>query len=236
MFRMRINKYIASAGVTSRRKADELIEEGKVKVNGKVLREPGYQVEDTDLVEVDGQAIKPASKLVYYLLNKPCGFVTSTADKEGRRVVTELVPDEIRVFPVGRLDYNTSGLLILTNDGELANKLMHPSGQFDKTYLVRCTGTVTIAEARRLEKGIDLNGRKTSPAEVKLIRHDKNSTVAEITIHEGRNRQVRRMFEAIGHEVTELQRIRLGNLTIGKLALGQCRKLGPAEIEYLKRI
>lgn len=233
---MRINKYIASAGVTSRRKADELIEAGKVKVNGKVLENPGYQVEDSDLVEVDGVAIKPASKLVYYLLNKPCGFVTSTADKEGRRVVTELVPDEIRVFPVGRLDYNTSGLLILTNDGELANKLMHPSGEFDKTYLVRCTGIVTRAEASRLAKGVDIGGFVTSPAEVKLIRHDKNSTVAEITIHEGKNRQVRRMFEALGHEVTELQRIRLGNLTIGKLALGQCRKLRPAEIEYLKRL
>lgn len=233
---MRINKYIASAGVTSRRKADELIEAGKVKVNGKVLENPGYQVEDSDIVEVDGVAIKPASKLVYYLLNKPCGFVTSTADKEGRRVVTELVPDEIRVFPVGRLDYNTSGLLILTNDGELANKLMHPSGEFDKTYLVRCTGIVTRAEASRLAKGVDIGGFVTSPAEVKLIRHDKNSTVAEITIHEGKNRQVRRMFEALGHEVTELQRIRLGNLTIGKLALGQCRKLGPAEIEYLKRL
>lgn len=233
---MRINKYIASAGVTSRRKADELIEAGKVKVNGKVLENPGYQVADSDLVEVDGVAIKPASKLVYYLLNKPCGFVTSTTDKEGRRVVTELVPDEIRVFPVGRLDYNTSGLLILTNDGELANKLMHPSGEFDKTYLVRCTGIVTRAEASRLAKGVDIGGFVTSPAEVKLIRHDKNSTVAEITIHEGKNRQVRRMFEALGHEVTELQRIRLGNLTIGKLALGQCRKLGPAEIEYLKRL
>lgn len=233
---MRINKYIASAGVTSRRKADELIEAGKVKVNGKVLENPGYQVSDGDLVEVDGVAIKPASKLVYYLLNKPCGFVTSTADKEGRRVVTELVPDEIRVFPVGRLDYNTSGLLILTNDGELANKLMHPSGEFDKTYLVRCTGIVTRAEASRLAKGVDIGGFVTSPAEVKLIRHDKNSTVAEITIHEGKNRQVRRMFETLGHEVTELQRIRLGNLTIGKLALGQCRKLGPAEIEYLKRL
>lgn len=233
---MRINKYIASAGVTSRRKADELIEAGKVKVNGKVLENPGYQVADSDLVEVDGVAIKPASKLVYYLLNKPCGFVTSTADKEGRRVVTELVPDEIRVFPVGRLDYNTSGLLILTNDGELANKLMHPSGEFDKTYLVRCTGIVTRAEASRLAKGVDIGGFVTSPAEVKLIRHDKNSTVTEITIHEGKNRQVRRMFEALGHEVTELQRIRLGNLTIGKLALGQCRKLGPAEIEYLKRL
>lgn len=233
---MRINKYIASAGVTSRRKADELIQEGKVKVNGRVLENPGYQVADTDVVEVDGVAIKPASKLVYYLLNKPCGYVTSTADKEGRHVVTELVPDEVRVFPVGRLDYNTSGLLILTNDGDLANKLMHPSGEFDKKYLVRATGIITRAEAVRLAKGIDIGGFVTSPAEVNLLKHDKNSTVLEITIHEGKNRQVRRMLEAIGHEVTELQRVGLGNLTIGKLALGQCRKLGPAEVEYLKRV
>ena len=233
---MRINKYIASAGVCSRRKADELISEGKVKVNGQVLKNPGYQTEDGDVVEVQGMVIKPASKLVYYLLNKPCGYVTSTADKEGRHLVTELVPDDIRVFPVGRLDYNTSGLLIMTNDGELANKLMHPSGEFDKTYVARVTGIVTRAESARLAKGIDIGGFVTSPAEVKLLRHDRNSTVVEITIHEGKNRQVRRMFEALGHEVTELERIRLGNLTIGKLATGQCRKLGPGEIEYLKRV
>lgn len=233
---MRINKYIASAGVTSRRKADELIEEGKVKVNGAVLVNPGYHVEDGDVVEVDGQTIRPESKLVYYLLNKPTGYVTSTADEEGRAVVTELVPDSVRVFPVGRLDYNTSGLLILTNDGELSNKLMHPSHEFDKKYLARVQGIVSRAEAARLAKGIDIGGFVTSPAEVNLIRHDKNSTVVEITIHEGKNRQVRRMFKAINHPVEELCRVGLGNLTIGKLAVGQCRKLSPAEVEYLKRV
>ena len=233
---MRINKYIASAGVTSRRKADELIEEGKVKVNGAVLMNPGYHVEDGDVVEVEGQTVRPESKLVYYLLNKPTGYVTSTADEEGRAVVTELVPDSVRVFPVGRLDYNTSGLLILTNDGELSNKLMHPSHEFDKKYLARVQGIVSRAEAARLAKGIDIGGFVTSPAEVNLIRHDKNSTVAEITIHEGKNRQVRRMFKAIGHPVEELCRVGLGKLTIGKLAVGQCRKLSPSEIEYLKRV
>ena len=233
---MRINKYIASAGITSRRKADELIEEGKVKVNGAVLMNPGYHVEDGDVVEVDGQTIRPATKLVYYLLNKPTGYVTSTSDEEGRAVVTELVPDNVRVFPVGRLDYNTSGLLILTNDGELSNKLMHPSHEFDKKYLARVQGIVTRNEAARLAKGIDIGGFVTSPAEVNLIRHDKNSTVAEITIHEGKNRQVRRMFKAIGHPVEELCRVGLGKLTIGKLAVGQCRKLSPSEIEYLKRV
>jgi len=233
---MRINQYIASAGVTSRRKADELIESGCVKVNGKVLRGPGYHVQDGDVVEVNGTIIKPEEKKVYYLLNKPTGYVTSTYDKEGRPLVTELVPDEVRVFPVGRLDYNTSGLLIMTNDGELSNKLMHPSHEFNKKYLVRAKGIVTIAEARRLENGIDIGGFVTSPAEVNLLRHDRNSTVAEITIHEGKNRQVRRMFKAIGHPVEELCRIGLGNLTIGRLSLGQCRKLSPAEVEYLKRV
>ena len=233
---MRINQYIASAGVTSRRKADDMISEGRVKVNGKVLANPGYHVADGDIVEVDGSVIAPAKKKVYYLLNKPAGYVTSTSDKEGRPVVTELVPDSVRVFPVGRLDYNTTGLLILTNDGDLSNRLMHPSHEFSKRYLVRAAGIVTLAEAARLRKGVDIGGFVTSPAEVDLIRHDRNSTIAEIVIHEGKNRQVRRMFKAIGHPVLELRRTGLGNLTIGKLAEGQCRKLSPAEVDYLKRV
>ncbi|MCQ2567514.1 MAG: rRNA pseudouridine synthase [Mogibacterium sp.] len=233
---MRINKYIASAGVTSRRKADELIEEGKVRVNGSVLLNPGYHVEEGDVVEVNGVRIEPEEKMVYYLLNKPVGYVTSTYDKEGRPTVMELVPDNVRVFPVGRLDYNTSGLLIMTNDGELSNKLMHPSHEFDKRYLVRASGIVSRAAAARLAEGIDIGGFVTSPAEVELLRHDRNSTVAQITIHEGKNRQVRRMFKAIGHPVLELTRVGLGKLEIGKLAVGQCRKLGPAEVEYLKRV
>lgn len=233
---MRINQYIAAAGICSRRKADELIEEGRVKVNGAVLDAPGYHVQDDDTVEVDGVRIEPETKKVYYLLNKPAGYVTSTADKEGRPLVTELVPDKVRVFPVGRLDLNTTGLLILTNDGELANKLMHPSGEFDKRYLVRAAGIVTRKEAEHLESGVDIGGFVTSPAEVYLIKHDRNSTVAEITIHEGKNRQVRRMFEAIGHPVQELCRTGLGELVIGRLAIGQCRKLSPAEVDYLKRV
>ena len=233
---MRINKYIADAGITSRRKADELIESGAVKVNGAVKTALGYHVQEGDIVEVNGRRISPEEKKVYYLLNKPTGYVTSTFDKEGRPLVTELVPDELRVFPVGRLDYNTSGLLILTNDGDLSNRLMHPSHEFDKRYLVRCAGTVTKSEARRLEEGVDIGGFVTSPAELKLIRHDKNSTLAEITIHEGKNRQVRRMFKAIGHPVEELTRVGLGRLEIGRLAVGQCRKLSPAEVEYLKRV
>ena len=233
---MRINQYIASAGITSRRKADELIEDGRVKVNGAILHSPGYHVEEGDIVEVDGVRIAPAERKVYYLLNKPAGYVTSTADKEGRPLVTELVPDEVRVFPVGRLDLNTTGLLILTNDGELSNKLMHPSNEFSKRYVVRAQGIITRAEAARLEKGIDIGGFVTSPSDVHLLKHDRNSTLAEIVIHEGKNRQVRRMFKAIGHPVLELCRTGLGNLEIGRLAVGQFRKLSPAEVEQLKRI
>ena len=233
---MRINQYIASAGVTSRRKADEYIADGRVKVNGAVLTSPGYHVEEGDIVEVDGVRITPADRKVYYLLNKPAGYVTSTADKEGRPLVTELVPDEVRVFPVGRLDLNTTGLLILTNDGDLSNRLMHPSHEFSKRYLVRAQGIVTRAEAAKLEKGIDIGGFVTSPADVHLLKHDRNSTVAEIVIHEGKNRQVRRMFKAIGHPVLELCRTGLGSLEIGRLAVGQCRKLSPSEVEQLKRI
>ena len=232
---MRINQYIAAAGITSRRKADEMIEEGRVRVNGAVLTTQGYHVQEGDLVEVDGVRIVPEQKKVYYLLNKPAGYVTSTEDKEGRPVVTELVPDGIRVFPVGRLDYNTTGLLILTNDGDLSNKLMHPSHGFDKKYLVRAAGIVTLKEAQHLRDGIDIGGFVTSPAEVELIRHDRNSTLAEITIHEGKNRQVRRMFKAIGHPVLELCRTGIGNLEIGRLAVGQCRKLSPAEVESLRK-
>ncbi len=232
---MRINQYIASAGVTSRRKADEYIADGRVRVNGAVLTSPGYHVEEGDIVEVDGVRITPAERKVYYLLNKPAGYVTSTADKEGRPLVTELVPDEVRVFPVGRLDLNTTGLLILTNDGDLSNRLMHPSHEFSKRYLVRAQGIVTRAEAAKLEKGIDIGGFVTSPADVHLLKHDRNSTVAEIVIHEGKNRQVRRMFKAIGHPVLELCRTGIGNLEIGRLAVGQCRKLSPAEVESLRK-
>lgn len=232
---MRINQYIASAGITSRRKADEYIEDGRVRVNGAVLTSPGYHVEEGDIVEVDGVRITPAERKVYYLLNKPAGYVTSTADKEGRPLVTELVPDEVRVFPVGRLDLNTTGLLILTNDGDLSNKLMHPSHEFSKRYLVRAQGIVTRAEAARLEKGIDIGGFVTSPADVHLLKHDRNSTLAEVVIHEGKNRQVRRMFKAIGHPVLELCRTGIGNLEIGRLAVGQCRKLSPAEVESLRK-
>ena len=156
-------------------------------------------------------------------------------DKEGRATVLDLVHAEgILLFPVGRLDYNTSGLLILTNDGDLSNRLMHPSKEFPKTYRVRAAGTVTLNDIRKLENGVDIGGFITSKAEAKLVRHDKNSTIVDLTIHEGKNRQVRRMFDALGYPVQELERIGLGNLVIGRLATGSYRKLSKEEVEYLK--
>ena len=232
---MRINKYIARCGEASRRAADELIQKGKVSVNGKVLKEPGYDVQEGDEVRLFGRVITPETKNVYYLLNKPIGYVTTTMDKEGRPTVLDLVQAEgIRLFPVGRLDYNTSGLLILTNDGDLSNRLMHPSKEFPKTYRVRAAGTVTLNDIRKLENGVDIGGCITSKAEAKLVRHDKNSTIVDLTIHEGKNRQVRRMFDALGYPVQELERIGLGNLVIGRLATGSYRKLSKEEVEYLK--
>lgn len=232
---MRINKYIASCGVASRRCADEMIAEGRVRINGMKLREPGYDVSEDDVVTVDGAEIHLEKKKVYILINKPTGYVTTTMDKEGRPIVMDLVTDvEERLFPVGRLDYNTSGLLILTNDGELANRLMHPSHEFEKKYRVRVSGIMSEARAERLRRGVDIGGFVTSPAEVELIKHEKNSTILDITIHEGKNKQVRRMCKAVGHPVQELTRIRLGNLVIGKLAVGSYRKLGPEEVKYLK--
>ena len=234
---MRINKYIASCGVTSRRKADELILAGKVAVNGAIMREPGYDVQPDDEVICDGRKISLKVGKTYILLNKPVGYVTTTSDDKDRPTVLDLIQDEDRrIFPVGRLDYNTSGLLILTNDGDVANKLMHPSKELDKTYRAVISGILTRGKIARLEKGVDIGGFRTSPAKIEVLKHNRNSTVVDITIHEGRNHQVRRMFKAIDTPVQTLERIKIGNLVIGRLAVGGYRKLGPAEVEYLKSI
>ena len=234
---MRLNKYIANAGIASRRKADELTKNGNVKINGHVMKEPGYDVLPDDTVEVNGRVIEQNEKKVYIALNKPRGFVTTMSDDKDRLTVADLVSDiPERIFPVGRLDYNTSGLLLMTNDGELANRLAHPKHHVEKTYRAKVAGVLSGKKLNRLRKGVDIGGFVTSPAKVTLIKQTQRSAVAEITIHEGKNRQVRRMFKAIGHPVLELCRTGLGDLTIGRLAVGQCRKLSPAEVEYLKRV
>jgi 23S rRNA pseudouridine2605 synthase len=231
---MRINKYIAGAGITSRRKADELIRRGQVTVNGKKMTEPGYDVRPGDTVSVEGREIRSEEKKVYYLLNKPIGVITSVNDEEGRYTVVDLMQDvEQRVFPVGRLDYNTSGLLFMTNDGDFAYHLTHPKNHVGKTYIVRIAGNITKGKVERLRRGVDIGGYVTRPADVEVIMWTKHSTQLRVTLHEGKNRQIRRMFAAVGHPVQELTRISYGNVTLGHLKAGQYRKLNPSEVNYL---
>lgn len=234
---MRLNKYIAHAGIASRRKADELTINGNVKINGLTMREPGYNVKPRDVVEVNGQRISGQEKMEYVLLNKPKGYITSMQDEKGRPVVTELVADvDARLFPVGRLDYNTSGMLILTNDGDLTYRLTHPRHQVTKTYRALVSGVLSKEKLFRLRKGVDIGGFVTSPAQVKIIRQAERSAVVDITIHEGKNRQVRKMFAAVGNPVQELQRTAIGDLRLGRLKEGHYRKLTRNEIEYLKNL
>lgn len=231
---MRINKYIAQAGIASRRKADELIAAGNVKVNGAVLREPGYDVEEGDVVEVNGRRIENQEKKVYILLNKPLGYVTTVSDDKERLTVMDLVKDvDARIFPVGRLDYNTSGMLIMTNDGDFAYKLTHPKHELTKTYRARVAGVLSIEKVWKLRNGVDIGGFVTSKARVDVVKGLPKSTIVDITIHEGKNRQVRRMFKAVGNNVQELERIAIGDIRLGRLAEGHYRKLTREEVEYL---
>ena len=232
---MRINKYIAGSGVCSRRKADELIANGNVKVNGAVLKEPGYDVKEGDVVSVNGTVIEGQEKSVYYLLNKPIGYVTTAKDEQDRATVLDLVADiPERVFPVGRLDMNTSGALILTNDGKVSYRISHPKHEVFKTYRALVSGVISKEKIWKLRNGVDIGGYTTKPARVTIIGENKNSTLLEISISEGRNRQVRKMCKAVGNPVQELQRISIGEIRLGRLKEGSFRKLTPAEIDYLK--
>ncbi len=232
---MRINKYIAQSGLCSRRKADELIANGNVKVNGAAMKEPGYDVQDTDTVEVNGRRIEAAAAPVYVLINKPLGMVTTVSDDKERLTVMEVVKDiDARLFPVGRLDYNTSGALIMTNDGDLAYRLTHPKHEVYKTYRARVAGVLSAEKMARLRKGVDIGGFVTSRAKVSIIKGNQHSTIVEIAIHEGKNRQVRKMFAAVGNPVQELERVAIGEIRLGHLKQGHYRKLTREEIEYLK--
>ncbi|MBR3787674.1 MAG: rRNA pseudouridine synthase [Firmicutes bacterium] len=234
---VRLNKYIADAGICSRRKADELIGNGNVKVNGATMKELGYQVEDGDVVLVNGKKIETAGKKVYVVVNKPLGYITSMDDDKDRATVAELVSDiPERLFPVGRLDYNTSGLLIMTNDGQLTYTLTHPKHEVYKTYIAKVAGVLSDARIARLRKGVDIGGFITSPAKVKVIKQMPRHAIVEISIREGKNRQVRKMFAAVGNKVQELQRVSIGEIKLGRLMEGHYRKLNREEIEYLKKL
>jgi len=232
----RLQKYLARAGVAARRDAEQLILEGRVKVNGRVVRELGFKVSDKDIVEVDGRVVKP-EKLVYLLMYKPAGYVTTLDDPYGRPTVLSLLTGKVkeRVFPVGRLDMDTEGLLLLTNDGDLALSLTHPKHQFPKTYLALVRGTPNRTKLRELEKGILLEDGYTAPAKVFFKKPEGKNSWIEITVFEGRKRQVRRMFKKIGHPVLKLIRTRIGFLTGYGLKKGSFRYLTPEEVLKLKR-
>ena len=234
MEEIRLQKYMADCGVDSRRKCEQIILDGKVKVNGKTVNELGVKVTDNDKVEVNGELIRPVTKKVYIAMNKPVGYVTTVSDEFGRPTVMNLVEDEIftRVYPVGRLDFDTEGLLIMTNDGDLTYKLTHPKHVIFKTYVAVLNEVPQPKDIERLKKGVMVDGRKTQPAKLNWLKDN----VIEISISEGRNRQVRKMFEAVGYEVISLQRISVGNINLGNIPLGRWRHLVPAEISYLKSL
>jgi 23S rRNA pseudouridine2605 synthase len=233
---MRLNKYIAAAGVCSRRAADELTSAGKVKINGRVMSKPGYDVRPGDVVEVNGRILAPEGRKVYILLNKPKGFITSLKDEKERPTVMEFVADiEERIFPVGRLDADTTGLLIMTNDGDFAYKVTHPGHEVYKTYRARVSGELSKERIARLRKGIDIGGFVTAPAEVEVIKQTGAGAIVDISIREGHNRQVRKMFQAIGNKVIDLQRTSIGDIRLGGLKPGHYRKLKREEIDSLSR-
>ena len=233
---MRLQKYLAPCGVASRRTAEKMITEGRISVNGRIVTELGTQVDDNaDTVQVDGNTVFPETEKHYIAYNKPVGEVTTASDPEGRDTVMDRFRNyPVRLFPVGRLDYDSEGLLLLTNDGDLMNRLLHPSFEIPKSYLTKVSNSVSADEISALRKGVIIDGRLTSPAEVRLIRQETFSADLLITIHEGRNRQVRKMIEAIGHRVVRLKRVRFGPVKLGDLPSGMWRKLTDEEIIKLK--
>lgn len=237
---MRINKYIASCGIASRRKAEEIILEGRIKVNGNVVKELSFNIEEEkDIVEFDNKKIKLSEEYVYIVLNKPEGYITTVKDQFNRPSVIDIIKDiKERVYPIGRLDYETSGLLILTNDGDLTYKLTHPKHEINKTYVASVKGIVSNDEIKKFERGLKIEDYTTAPAKIRVTKEnkEKNYSVCEITIHEGRNRQVRKMCKAINHPVLNLRRISVGKIVLKDIKVGEYRHLTKDEIKYLKSI
>lgn len=231
----RLQKVIANLGYTSRRKAEELICQGKVKVNGEVVTELGTKVKNTDTIEVENIILDNQKNYEYYLLNKPREVISSVSDEHHRKTIVDLVDTKERIYPIGRLDYDTTGAIILTNDGFLANKLMHPSSNTPKKYIAKVSGLVTGYEIRQLRSGVIIDGKKTSKAKVNLKKYDKKTdkSLVELIIHEGRNHQVKKMFEVFNHEVIKLKREEYANLKITNLKPGEYRKLTNKEIAIL---
>ncbi|MBP3648302.1 MAG: rRNA pseudouridine synthase [Clostridia bacterium] len=234
---MRLQKYLASCGVASRRASEKMIADGRVSVDGVVITEMGTQVEEGQHVCVDGKPVQPEAQKHYLMYHKPAGEVTTAHDPEGRATVLDRFKDyPVRLFPVGRLDYDSEGLLLLTNDGDLTERMLHPSREVEKVYLARVSNVVTPQEARRLERGVMVDGRMTARAKAKILSQQNLFTDMLITIHEGRNRQVRKMVEQIGHQVVLLRRIRFGPLKLGDLPRGMWRPLTSEELDQIQQL
>lgn len=233
----RLQKFIANSGYASRRKAEELISAGKVKVDGKVVTEQGVKVSGSETIEIDGTILSKEDK-VYYLLNKPRGIISSSKDEVGRKTVVDLIDEDKRIYPVGRLDYDTTGIIILTNDGEISNLLMHPKNEIEKVYVAKINGILTPKELMLLKNGVVIDGKKTSKAKVKTkkINKEDNTSIVELTIHEGRNHIVKNMFKEIGKEVLKLKRERIAFLDLTGLKSGEYRKLSIKEVKELYAI
>ena len=233
---MRLQKYLAECGVASRRHAEDMITQGLVQINGITVREMGLKVEEGDEVRVRGDIVTPQAEKRYVLYYKPIGEVTTSSDPEGRPTVLDRFRDfPVRLYPVGRLDFDSEGLLLLTNDGDLTARLTHPSGEVNKSYIARVSLQLTDEELNRLRFGVMIDGRKTAKAGAKILKQESLFTDVLITIHEGRNRQIRRMVEALGHQVIRLKRVKYGPVELGTLARGEWRDLSAQEVSDLRR-
>ena len=230
----RLQKFIAASGLCSRRKAEELIKMGKVEIDGEVVTELGVKVSGKESIVVDGELLRREEK-EYYLLNKPREVITSCSDDKNRKTVVDLIETDSRIYPVGRLDYDTTGVLLLTNDGEFANIMMHPNNKIDKVYIAKIRGIIKGDSINKLKNGVVIDGKKTEKCRVKLRKTDlkTNSSIVEITIHEGRNHQVKKMFEAVGFEVLKLKRESVGIFTLQGLTSGDYRRLSPKEVSKI---
>ena len=230
----RLQKVIANSGFTSRRKAEELITSGRVKVNDQVINVLGYKVNVRDEIKIDDVSLMTDNK-VYYLLNKPRGVISTTSDDKKRKTVVDLIDTNLRIYPIGRLDYDTTGALILTNDGEFANLMMHPSNDIDKMYIAKINGKMDAYDLKKLKNGLKIEDYYTRPCKAKIKKYDKNTntSIVEVIIHEGKNHQVKKMFEALGYEVLKLKRERIAFLNVDDLKSGEYRYLTPKEVKQL---
>ncbi|GKX30151.1 pseudouridine synthase [Vallitalea longa] len=234
---VRLQKYLADAGIASRRKCENLILEGKVSVNGRQVKELGIKVNaDKDTVKYNGKIVKNKKSFIYIMLNKPTGYITSVSDEKARKTVMDLVDIKTRIYPIGRLDYNTSGLLLLTNDGDLTYRLTHPKHEVDKKYIAVVKGVPSEDNLNKLRKGTDIGEYKISTSKIRILEKIKDKTKLQVIIHEGKNRQVRKMFEYIGCPVLKLKRVAVGKLQIEDLPQGRYRHLNNDEINYLKNL